>query len=212
MHIPSTLLLSSHNPHKAQEIEHLFRSHHLSISVTTLHDLGDDEEIEETGTTLRENAFIKAMEGYRRHGIPSFADDTGLEVDYLGGAPGVMTARYAGPDCRPSDNIRKLLSALNGIPMEKRTASFVTVIALVLSEEEVYYFEGRVKGLITEERHGEGGFGYDPVFMPLERGITFAEMPEEEKNKISHRGRATAELIDFLISRDERNISKKGQK
>ena len=201
MAFPKALLLASHNPHKAREIEDLFRAEGLEINVSSLLDLGDKEEIEEDGETLRDNALIKAREGFRRHGRPSFADDTGLEVDYLGGAPGVYTARYAGPQCSPDDNIRKMLGALEGVPSEKRTAAFKTVIALVLSEEEVYFFEGRVDGRIATERRGAEGFGYDPIFIPEEGERTFAEMEEPEKNAISHRARATRALIDFIRSR-----------
>lgn len=189
------LLLATHNAHKTQEIRDLMASEGLPYEVVSLHDLGDDREIEETGETLQDNSLLKAREGYRRHGISTFADDTGLEVAALGGRPGVYTARYAGPACVPADNIRKLLQEMTGVT--DRRAVFKTVISLILDGRE-YLFTGEAEGEITTEVHGEGGFGYDPVFLPLGSDRTFAEMSEEEKNKISHRGRATAALIAFL--------------
>ncbi|MCI6278330.1 MAG: RdgB/HAM1 family non-canonical purine NTP pyrophosphatase [Porphyromonas sp.] len=198
MSLPTALLLASHNPHKAREIEEIFHSEGLILPVSSLLDLGDREEIVEDGDTLKANALIKAAEGFRRHGVPSFADDTGLEVEALGGAPGVYTARYAGPQCSPEDNISKLLREMDGIPEAKRQATFKTVIALVLNKEEVYFFEGEVEGSIASCKRGTEGFGYDPVFIPRETGLTFAEMGEETKNKVSHRARATQKLIEFL--------------
>lgn len=189
------LLLATHNEHKTQEIRDLMVSEGLPYEVLSLHDMGDDVEIDETGLTLRDNSLIKAREGYRRHGIDCFADDTGLEVEALGGRPGVYTARYAGPTCIPADNIRKLLHELEG--ERNRRAVFKTVITLILDGQE-HVFTGEVQGEITTEPHGEGGFGYDPVFRPIGQEITFAEMSEEAKNKISHRGRATEALIAFL--------------
>ena len=198
MSLSTVLLLASHNPHKAREIEEIFRSNGLLLPVRSLLDLGDNAEIVEDGETLRANALLKAEEGFRRHGMPTFADDTGLEVEALGGAPGVYTARYAGPDCSPEDNIAKLLKEMDGVPEEGRQATFKTVIALVLRKDEVYFFEGEVAGSIATEKRGSAGFGYDPVFICRETGLTFAEMGEEAKNKVSHRARATLKLIEFL--------------
>ena len=192
------LLIATHNEHKTQEIRDILLASGLSIELYSLRDLGDMEEIPETGDTLSENALQKAQAGYDRHGINCFADDTGLEVEALGGAPGVYSARYAGPKCNPKDNIEKLLGELQGIT--NRKARFRTVIALVL-DGETYYFEGEVKGEITEDLKGKDGFGYDPIFLPEGFNETFAEMSEEEKNSISHRGRATQKLIEFLRSR-----------
>ncbi|WP_018358842.1 RdgB/HAM1 family non-canonical purine NTP pyrophosphatase [Porphyromonas levii] len=192
------LLIATHNEHKTQEIRDILFASGLSIELYSLRDLGDMEEIPETGDTLSENALQKAQTGYDRHGINCFADDTGLEVEALGGAPGVYSARYAGPKCNPKDNIEKLLGELQGIT--NRKARFRTVIALVLDGEK-YYFEGEVKGEITEDLKGKDGFGYDPIFLPEGFNETFAEMSEEEKNSISHRGRATQKLIEFLRSR-----------
>jgi XTP/dITP diphosphohydrolase len=192
------LLLATHNTHKVQEIRDILLEEKLPYEVVSLHELGDDEEIDETGTTLSENALIKAQTGFERHHVDCFADDTGLEVAALGGRPGVYTARYAGPACRPEDNIRKLLGELQGV--SDRRAAFKTVIALILDGQE-YTFTGQVDGVITEAPSGASGFGYDPIFRPDGYDRTFAEMSEEEKNKISHRGRATAALVDFLRRR-----------
>lgn len=167
----------------------------LSINLSSLRDLGDMEEIPETGKTLAENALQKAKAGFGRHNINCFADDTGLEVEALGGAPGVFSARYAGPQCNPKDNIERLLKELKGV--ENRRARFRTIIALILDGKE-YYFEGEVRGEIIEELRGEDGFGYDPIFLPEGSNLTFAEMEEQAKNSISHRGRATQKLVEFL--------------
>ena len=191
------LLLATHNEHKTQEIRDLILLEGLPYDVVSLHEMGDDEEIEETGTTIRENSMIKAQTCHQRHHMDCFADDTGLEVSALDGRPGVYTARYAGPECRPADNIRKLLHELDGVA--DRSAVFRTVITLILDDRE-HCFEGEVRGVITKSPQGEGGFGYDPVFRPEGFDRTFAEMSEEEKNRISHRGRATEALIRFLRS------------
>lgn len=189
------LLLATHNDHKTQEIRELLLSSGLTVDICSLRDLNDFEEIPETGDTLKANALQKARAGYMRHGINCFADDTGLEVEALGGAPGVYSARYAGPQCRPADNIQKLLHELTGIT--NRRARFRTVIALILDGKE-YFFEGEVMGEIIPHLRGSEGFGYDPTFLPEGSELTFAEMSESAKNSISHRGRATQRLIDFL--------------
>lgn len=189
------LLLATHNDHKAQEIAALFAENGLDIQVQTLHDLGDDQPIPEEGHTLEENALSKVRAGHERHGGNVFADDTGLEVVALGGRPGVYTARYAGDHCSSDDNITKLLDDLDDC--DDRSAVFKTVIALILNGQE-YTFTGEVRGIITRQRRGVLGFGYDPVFMPEGSGVTFAELSEHDKNKISHRGRAIEKLITFL--------------
>lgn len=189
------LLIATHNDHKTQEIRDILLSSGLSVDLFSLRDLGDLEEIPETGATLTENALLKAKAGYERHGLNCFADDTGLAVEALGGAPGVYSARYAGPQCNPKDNIERLLRELKGVT--NRKACFRTVIALILDGRE-YFFEGEVKGEIIEIQKGNDGFGYDPIFLPDGSNLTFAEISEEEKNLISHRGRATQKLIDFL--------------
>lgn len=160
-----------------------------------LHDLKLKEEIPETGETLEENSGIKAQFLYKNFGVDCFADDTGLEVEVLQGAPGVRSARYAGEPKDDSRNVELLLKNLNG--EFNRKARFRTVITLILSGLE-YQFEGIVQGTITEERSGSGGFGYDPVFVPSGYDRTFAEMSSDEKNRISHRGIAIKKLVDFL--------------
>lgn len=197
MHEKSRLILATHNEHKTQEIRDLIISEGLPYEVMSLHEIGDDLEIEETGETLTENSRLKAETCYRRHHMDCFADDTGLEVTSLDGRPGVYSARYAGPACRPADNIRKLLHELEGV--EDRSAVFKTVITLIL-DNKVHTFEGQVRGSITEAPRGDGGFGYDPIFQPEGYDCTFAQMSEEEKNHISHRGRAVEALIFFLRS------------
>jgi XTP/dITP diphosphohydrolase len=160
-----------------------------------LHDLNLIEEIPETGETLEENSSIKAQFLFKSFGVDCFADDTGLEVKALNGAPGVRSARYAGEPKDDSKNVELLLKKLNG--ESDRKARFRTVITLILKGQE-YQFEGIVSGTIIVERSGSGGFGYDPVFVPSGHDRTFAEMSSEEKNLISHRGIAVSKLVDFL--------------
>nr|WP_311521235.1 RdgB/HAM1 family non-canonical purine NTP pyrophosphatase [uncultured Porphyromonas sp.] len=193
------LLFATHNPHKAQEIRDIFLSSGSALEITSLVELGDMEEIVESGDTLVENALIKAREGYARHGLDCFADDTGLEVEALDGRPGVYSARYAGPECRAEDNIQKLLGELQGI--QNRSARFRTVVALILDGKE-HLFEGVVNGQIIDHKTGAEGFGYDPIFQPNGYSITFGEMCESEKNKISHRGMAIQKLIAFLKNQE----------
>lgn len=192
------LLFVTHNQHKAQEISDIFKSSGLPLEINTLMDLGDYEPIEENGDTLLENALAKAREGHRRHQTNCFADDTGLEVEALDGRPGVYSARYAGMDCSPQNNMDKLLNELQD--KTNRKARFRTVIALILDREE-FIFEGEVSGQIVESRRGTDGFGYDPIFLPNGYTQTFAEMSEAEKNRISHRGLAIESLITFLKRR-----------
>ena len=155
-------------------------------------------DIEETGETLLENAFIKARTVYELTGLPSIADDTGLEVDSLDGSPGVYSARYAGKNPASHENCNKLLLNLKGYPKEKRVASFKTVIAFTDGEME-HYSEGIVKGMIVEDYRGIDGFGYDPIFQPESQSLTYAEMEMEEKNRISHRFRALDKIKEFLV-------------
>lgn len=160
-----------------------------------LHDLSQKEEIPETGDTLEENSRIKAQFLFKNFGVDCFADDTGLEVEVLHGAPGVRSARYAGEPKNDARNVELLLENLNGI--SDRKARFRTVITLILNGLE-YQFEGIVSGTIIAEISGSGGFGYDPVFVPSGHDRTFAEMSSEEKNLISHRGIAVRKLVKFL--------------
>lgn len=187
------IVFATNNPHKLEEIRNIAGGR---MMIRSLADIGCHDDIPETADTLEGNALIKARWVRDRYGYDCFADDTGLMVDALGGAPGVMSARYAGEHCSPDDNIDKLLANLEG--KDDRSAHFSTVIALCLNGEE-HLFHGRVDGRIDTMRHGDQGFGYDPVFIPDETGISFALMSPEDKNAISHRGRATARLMDFLL-------------
>jgi len=186
------LVFATNNTHKIKEISALLDDR---FNIIGLADVGIEEDIPEDADTLTGNALSKARYVHSRTGLNVFADDTGLEVDALNGAPGVYSARYAGPGKSPDDNIVRLLKELDGIT--DRKARFRTVIALILNDKE-YLFEGTVEGKIMYERRGTGGFGYDPVFMAEGFDRTFAELPLAEKNLISHRARATERLITFL--------------
>ena len=187
------MVFATNNPHKLDEIRKIGEGR---LRILSLADIDCREEIEETGNTLEENALIKARFIKEKYGYDCLADDTGLEVDALKGAPGVYSARYAGEGCSFTDNMDKLLAALQGI--ENRTAQFRTVIALVLNGKE-YLFDGVIKGKIIDEKRGSTGFGYDPIFMPDGYDKTFAELGNEVKNSISHRALAMEKLVDFLV-------------
>lgn len=188
------IVFATNNRHKLDEIQKIGEGRLRILSLT---DIGCHEEIEETGNTLEENALIKARFIKERYGYDCFADDTGLEVKALDGAPGVYSARYAGKNCNPLDNMDKLLKELQGT--ENRTAQFRTVIALIINNEE-HLFDGVIKGKIIEEKRGTNGFGYDPIFMPDGYAQTFAELGNEVKNSISHRALAMEKLVDFITS------------
>jgi XTP/dITP diphosphohydrolase len=191
------LLFATNNKHKIREISDLLDGRFKILGLSDVNITGD---IPEEADTLSENALFKAKFVHDRTGMNVFADDTGLEVDALGGAPGVYSARYAGEGRSFDDNINKLLSEMQGAG--NRRARFRTVIALILDGTE-YFFEGTVEGEITTERRGNGGFGYDPVFLAEGYDRTFAEMPLPDKNKISHRARAMRKLIEFLAERSK---------
>ena len=160
-------------------------------------DLGITEDIPETGSTLQENSLQKAQYIFDRTGLPCFADDTGLEVDALGGAPGIYSARYAGPGHDSEANMKKLLAEL--IRLDDRGARFRTVVTLILADGQPRFFEGVCEGSIAREKSGCGGFGYDPVFLPdAYPGRTLAEVSEEEKNAVSHRGKAIRAMAEWL--------------
>ncbi len=187
------LIFASNNKHKLVEVRAALEG---IAKVVSLAEAGLEGEIPETADTLQGNALQKAQWVWERTHIDCFADDTGLEVDALNGAPGVYSARYAGEHCSFDDNINKLLAALDG--ESNRKADFRTVICLI-EKGEVHYFEGRVDGQILTERHTNGeGFGYDPIFMPDRFAVSFAEMPLDVKNSISHRGRAVEKLAAYL--------------
>lgn len=188
------IVFATNNLHKLEEARALSSG---IINILSLSDIGCHDDIPETADTLEGNALIKARWVKERYGYDCFADDTGLMVDALDGAPGVYSARFAGPQCSASDNMELLLERLEGVT--DRRARFVTVIALARGEDE-HLFSGSVEGSISTEPHGNGGFGYDPVFVADETGKAFAEMTPEAKNAISHRGRAMRGLIDFLLT------------
>lgn len=187
------LVIATNNQHKVEEIRRALGN---KIKLISLKDLGCREEIPEDGTTLKENAYQKAKYVWDKYKKNCFADDTGLMVEALDGAPGVYSARYAGEHCSFDDNIDLLLENMEG--KTNRNACFATVICLIQDGEAVY-FEGKCEGCILTERYGRGGFGYDPIFMPKGYGESFAEISMEEKNKISHRGKATEKLIKHLL-------------
>ena len=187
-----TLVFATNNKHKLQEVSEMLD---CIVEIKSLEEMGLSGEIPETADTLQGNALQKAQWVWERTHTDCFADDTGLEVEALDGAPGVYSARYAGEHCSFDDNIDKLLGAMEG--KTNRKADFRTVVCL-MEGGEARYFEGRVDGVILTERYGKEGFGYDPVFMPDRFGVSFAEMPMEVKNKISHRGLAIAKLVEYL--------------
>ncbi|MFM7270223.1 MAG: RdgB/HAM1 family non-canonical purine NTP pyrophosphatase [Actinomycetes bacterium] len=181
------LVVATANPDKAREIEAVLRSSGLDVELVARP--AEVPEVEETGETLEENARLKAEALRDATGLAALADDTGLEVDALDGAPGVYSARYAGPDATYDDNCAHLLAALAAVP-EPRTARFATSIVVALPDGRELVARGEVDGAITTAPRGAGGFGYDPVFAPIGSGLTFAEMTPEAKHAISHRGRA----------------------
>jgi len=186
------LLFATNNLHKLSEIQQIL---HSNFSILSLKDIGCIDELPETHNTLEGNALQKASYVHEKYGLDCFADDTGLEIDALDGAPGVYSARFAGEKVTYKQNRDKVLDLLKGV--EDRKARFRTVIALIYNEKK-YFFEGAVEGIIIDEERGEEGFGYDPVFVPAGFNTTFAEMSAEQKNKISHRGLAVAKLTAFL--------------
>lgn len=186
------LVFATNNKHKLQEVSEMLDG---IVLIKSLNDIGLAGDIPETADTLDGNALQKAQWVYERTGLDCFADDTGLEVEALDGRPGVYSARYAGEHCSFDDNINKMLSEMQG--KTNRRACFRTVICLI-ENGEPRYFEGRVDGQILTERYGKEGFGYDPIFMPDRFAVSFAEMPLEVKNHISHRGKAVAKLEEYL--------------
>lgn len=193
----SKLILATNNRHKIAELSAMLDG--VDVTILTKADFPDFPEIEETADTLAENALDKSRAIFRKYRIPAVADDTGLEVNFLGGAPGVYSARYAGESCTFADNYHKLLRELEGVPIEDRSARFVTVIAVTYADGEVC-LEGDVQGCISTEPRGDNGFGYDPVFIYQPLGKTFAEMDPETKNAVSHRAAALGKFKDWLLS------------
>ncbi|WP_159023806.1 non-canonical purine NTP diphosphatase [Formosa sp. L2A11] len=193
------LVFATNNNNKIKEVQSLIPDH---ITLLSLADIKCFEDIPETQPTIEGNAIQKANYVKDNYGFDCFADDTGLEVDALNGAPGVYSARFAGPQRDDKDNMDKLLDNLK--TASNRNANFKTVIALSL-QNKIETFTGICKGEITKTKHGDSGFGYDPIFRPQDQNETFAEMPLSEKNKISHRGKAVSLLIDYLNTLDSEN-------
>lgn len=186
------LVFATNNRHKLDEIRDILGD---KVEILSLKDIGCFDDIPETADTLEGNALIKARYIYEKFGVDCFADDTGLEVEALGGEPGVYSARYAGEECDSEANMQKLLQNLTG--KNNRNAQFRTVIALIINGEE-NIFNGIVKGRISETKLGNSGFGYDPIFIPEGFSESFAQMTGSMKNSISHRYRATEELNNYL--------------
>lgn len=189
-------IIASNNKGKVAELDRILNP--LGVTAVTAKSEGVSlDDVEETGTTFAENAFIKASAAFKKTGMPSVADDSGLMVDALNGEPGVYSARYAGEDATDEDRINKLLKNLVGVPDDKRTAHFVSSICCIIDENTVITAEGKCDGVISQKPVGSGGFGYDPVFM-TESGKSFAELSSEEKDAVSHRGKALRELYEKL--------------
>lgn len=194
-----TIVLATNNWDKVKEIRSALAG--LPISIKTKDDFPNFPDPEETGTTFHENALIKAKAIYQAFKLPALSDDSGLEVDALNGAPGVYSSRYAGENVTYADNCRKLIKELQGVPKEKRTARFRCVIAICWNEQEVDYVDGTSEGYITEDISGDKGFGYDPVFYSPVLKKRFSELTLEEKNQISHRGRALVKAATLIAKR-----------
>ena len=195
MELVKDIVIAPHNPDKKKEI--LIALRELGVNILFLDNFPEIGEIEETGSTLLENSLIKARTVSAITGKPAIADDTGLEVDALNGAPGIYSARYAGINVSYEDNVRKLLSEMSSTDMDSRTARFRTVVSFHSTNKELWT-EGVIEGSITMGAIGTGGFGYDPVFKVEQTGKTFAEMTRREKNKISHRGVALEKMCKLL--------------
>lgn len=190
------IVFATNNKNKLRELREIVGD---KFKIMSLAEIGCHEDIVEDGNTFADNTLIKARYVKEHYGYDCFADDSGLEVDALGGAPGVYSARYAGEPSDSEKNIEKLLSELAG--KQDRTARFRTVFALILGND-THFFDGAVEGVITEARSGNDGFGYDPIFLPEGSDLTFAQMSHEAKNAISHRGKATRKLLDYLLNKD----------
>ena len=193
------LVLATRNRHKGAELAAILAD--LHIRIRTMEEFPEVPEVVEDGDTCEANAIKKARAVSDATGLLAVADDTGLEVDALGGRPGVYAARYAGVQATYEDNWRKLLVEMAGVPRDRRTARFVTVAAVASPSEKVQVTTGRLDGLITEEPAGARGFGYDPIFYVPELGKTLAELSGEEKNRVSHRAKAFAQVRKLLQNR-----------
>lgn len=190
------IVIASQNQGKISEFTELLNP--LQVEVLSLKDFPEISDIPETGSTFEENALLKAREVAKKTGLLSLADDSGLEVDYLGGKPGIYSARFAGEPKSDARNNAKLLKLLTGVPWEKRTAQFKCVIAIALPAGKELCFTGSCQGIILENPQGEGGFGYDPLFYVEKEGQTFAQLNSDIKNEISHRGQGVKKAMNFL--------------
>jgi len=191
------IIMATGNMNKIREIREMLEG--TGISVISMKEAGIDADIDETGTTFEENARIKAETVCRISGTPVIADDSGLEIDYLGGEPGIYSSRYMGEDTSYDIKNAALIGRLEGVPDEERTARFVCAMAIAYPDRETKIFRGEFEGRIAYEPAGENGFGYDPILYLPERGCTSAELSPEEKNEISHRGKALRMAVDELI-------------
>lgn len=189
-------IIATNNPKKRVELDRILNP--LGIEAITAEQAGVDlEEVEETGSTFEENAELKALAACNLSGLPALADDSGLEVDALNGAPGIYSARYAGENATDADRIKKLLNEMQGVPMEKRTARFVSAVCCIFPDGRKIVMRGECEGRIAFQPQGVGGFGYDPVFL-TESGKTYAQLSSEEKDAISHRGIVLRKLVEQL--------------
>jgi len=188
------IVLASNNKHKLEEYKKILSP--LGFEVISQSEAGVDIEVEETGTTFEENALLKAKAVHEACALPVFADDSGLEVDFLGGRPGIYSARYAGKDATDRERCEKILEELKGVEPSKRTARFVCVIQYIDKNGNAKTARGKCNGIIGETMSGKGGFGYDPIF--VFEGKSFAEMGPEEKNRVSHRARAVQKFLEIL--------------
>lgn len=195
----SRLIVATKNRGKLKEFAELLA--HLPYDIVSMADAGIEDNIEENGTTFEENALIKAKSVWKATGDTVIADDSGLEVDYLNGAPGVYSARYAGEGATDDDKNRKLLRALEGVPADKRTARFVCAIAVIFPDGRNFTVRGTCEGYIAAEPAGNNGFGYDPLLYVPEIGMTIAQMESSLKNNISHRGNAIRKMVEMLEKR-----------
>ncbi len=192
------LVLATQNKDKVREIKNLLSA--LKIQILTLDNFNKNITLKETGKTLEENALQKAEQVYKLTGLPALADDSGLEVEYLKGKPGVRSSRFAGQKATYLDNNLKLLKLLRDVPLPKRKAQFRCVIALKLDDKKVKFLQGKISGYIAIERKGKSGFGYDPAFYVPKLKKTFAQLSLKQKNQISHRARALLKVKKYLRS------------
>lgn len=197
------VVLASKNAHKMQELQTILRQYGIELILQS--ELGLSVDVDETGSTFEENALLKAQAVMRAAGLPAIADDSGLVVDALGGEPGIYSARYGGAQNRSdSDRLHYLLRRLEDVPETERTAHFVCVITLVEPDGSVLSARGECAGQITREARGESGFGYDPIFYVPQEGCTFAEMPQERKNAISHRANALRRFAEMYAKENQK--------